>query len=77
MSVRRIAAGLGVAFALMLASTSPALAAPGSTSPGNGGNCPTGGANSTPGGCYCHFNRSAPECNTDTWALTDAVRGRT
>jgi hypothetical protein len=77
MSVRRIAAGLGVGFALMLASASPALAVSGSTGPGNGGSCPSGGANGTPGGCYFHFNRSAPECNTDTWALTDAVRGRT
>lgn len=52
--------------ALMLASASPAFAVPGGSGPGNGGTCPTTGANASPndGGCVGHFIKASGKTNT-------------
>jgi len=67
MSARRIAATVGIGLTLMLASSSPALAAPpGPGNTGNPDNCPTSGANASPnnGGCVGHFLKASSQTNT-------------
>jgi hypothetical protein len=66
MSARRFVATVGVGLALMLASASPAFAVPGGSGPGNGGTCPTTGANASPndGGCVGHFIKASGKTNT-------------